>query len=384
MLISSTAAAEPDANYDPRNTGVMSGWDATQPFDLLQYVYYNHTVYQSLVAHTSIANSNKFTVTVSTGTPCVVTWSSAHGLYNGALVVLSSATALPSGLLIGGSYYVTVTSSTTCTLSSSRWGSTIDTTGALGTVSGVITTTTTQPDLSLIGSNPTWQEIGPTNRWAMFDTYINTATKCNGNLAVTVAPGICNGVAVLDLSGVSAVTVSMPAAGFSQEQKLDDAIITDWYSYFFEPFDLKTDLIFGPMPSYATAQVTVTAVADDGGVVSIGAVMFGTVTELGEVEYGATSGITDYSRKETNDFGVTTLVERGYAKDVSYQLSIPHTQLRRVFSTLARLRATPAVYIGSDDYNLTPLTAFGWVNDFSVNVQYPTYSSVSVEVKGLT
>ena len=143
-------------------------------------------------------------------------------------------------------------------------------------------------------------------------------------------------------------------------------------------------LMFGPLPPYPSAQITVTITPTSiGGVVSCGAVMFGNTVEIGEVEYGATAGITDYSRKETDEFGITTLVERGYSKRATYSMLVENSQLRRVFSTLAALRATPAVWIASDDYKFSPLTVFGPPKTWGINVRYHTHSSVSLEIEGL-
>ena len=384
MLVSTSASTEP-SSYEPNGTGTAL-WSATASYSLNQYVYYDRRVWQASVSHTSVATSANATVTMTIAAPCVVTWSSAHGLNTGASLVLTTNGVLPTGLTNGGTYYVTVTSATQCNLSATLGGTAITTTG---TQSGVHTAsvTTTQPDLSVSGSNPRWIYIGPTNKWAVFDTYINTATRYTGTLTTVVTPGVCNGVAVLDMSGVASVTVSMVNGVdpvFTETQTLDNSFISDWYAYFFEPFDIKSDILFGPLPPYPSAQVTVTVVPDSGGTVSVGAVMYGNTVELGQVHMGATAGITDYSRKETDTFGQVSLVERSFAKRANYTLTVANAQIRRVFSTLAALRATPAVWVASDDYSYSPLTVFGWPEDWDLNVQYSTYSTVSLKVQGLT
>ena len=48
-------------------------------------------------------------------------------------------------------------------------------------------------------SDPTkWLDLGPTNRWAMFDDRVGTATTKAGSLQVVLAPGATDGVALID------------------------------------------------------------------------------------------------------------------------------------------------------------------------------------------
>lgn len=237
-----------------------------------------------------------------------------------------------------------------------------------------------------------WLDLGPTNRWAIFDTRVGTATTLTTSigtpaLTATVAPGICNGVAVLDLTGASSVTVTMVNGAttvYTATQELDDTYISDWYDFWFAPYDVKSDVLFGPLPPYPSAQVTVTATPNVvGDTVGIGAVLYGSTVELGQVQMGAGAGLIDYSRITTDDFGISTLVQRSYAKRTTFDLLIENSQLRRVYSTMAALRATPAVWVGSDNYQLSPLVVFGYYKDFSVEVAYATHSTASLEITGM-
>jgi hypothetical protein len=85
---------------------------------------------------TPAVRSSVFTVTIAA--PGVVTWT-AHGLENGAAVVLSTTGALPTGLAAATTYYVVNKATNTFQLSATKGGSSITTTG---TQSGVHTVTT--------------------------------------------------------------------------------------------------------------------------------------------------------------------------------------------------------------------------------------------------
>lgn len=382
----SSTVAEP-AGSDP-----SSAWSVTNAYAAGNTVYVagtEHRRYECTAAHQGTATSSA-TVTMTIAAPCVVTWN-AHGKANNTAVVFSTTGALPTGLTVGTTYYVTAAATNTFQLSATMGGAAITTTG---TQTGTHTcrTTSTAPVDRLTGTDPLWIDLGPTNRHAMFDSMMSTQTTLTTSvgspvLEVVVSPGICNGVAVLDVTGVVSVKCEMfngATQVYTETKTVNNTFISNWYEYFFEPYDVYTDLLFGPLPPYpsATVKLTFTPTAV-GATVKCGAALYGNTVEIGPVEYGATAGITDYSRKETDEYGITTLVERGFSKHTSYSMMVDNTQIRRVFSTLAALRATPAVWVASDDYKFTPLTAFGYPKDWGINVQYADYSSVSLDIEGL-
>ena len=110
----------------------------------------------------------------------------------------------------------------------------------------------------------------------------------------------------------------------------------------------------------------------------------GTQYDLGEAAYGASLGIIDYSRKDTDEFGVTTFVRRDFSKRLTARLMLQNTQINRVQRVLAELRAQPAIWVTSDVDDLRPLTVFGFFRDFAIEVAYPTQSYCSLEIEGLT
>ena len=302
-----------------------------------------HAMLDSIIS-TGTEQTVGVTVTMTIASPCVVTWNS-HGLPNGSTLTLSTTGALPSGLTAGTTYYVVGAATNTFNLAETLGGAALN---VGGSQSGV-----------------------------------HTAIA---HLCVVVTPGICNGVATMDVSGVSSVKCEMfngATRVYTETKTVDNTFISNWYQYFFEPYDVFSDLLFGPLPPYPSATVKLTFVPTAAGVtIHCGAALYGNTVELGTVEYGATAGIEDYSRIETDEFGVTTVVERGYLKHASYSINVTDAQLRRVFSTLTSLRATPSVWIASDSTDLSPLNAYG-LPTFNVNVAYYGYSNISIEIKGI-
>lgn len=240
-----------------------------------------------------------------------------------------------------------------------------------------------QPDVS----TTQWVQIGPDNTHAMFDLQVSTRTTATTSLTVDVRGSLCNSLALIDITGSSVdviVTDGITGPEFYNETfQLETSEVFDWYMYFYEPFSFITELIITDIPPYGDAIFNVTINAPAGEEVAIGEFILGTIYSLGDSEYGATAGIIDYSRKETDEFGVTTFVQRAYSKRMTDRFLLENNTLRNVQRILADLRSSPAVWIGSDDTDYSPLTVYGFYRDFSIDISYPTFSYCSIEIEGL-
>lgn len=230
-----------------------------------------------------------------------------------------------------------------------------------------------------------WVDVGPTNRWAMFDRAVGSVTAQATPLTVVLDAGIVSALALLDIAG-TAVTVSMTdgAAGPTVYDETfdiaDDVILLDWWMYFFEAITPLTLLIVDDLPPYASGRLTVSIAA--AGSAECGTLAVGELVEIGPARRGAGVGIIDYSRKETDAYGVTRVVERAYAKRINLDVIIDNSRVDYVAARLAAVRAAPVVWIGSDLYE--SLVAYGWVRDWGINITYPTCSDATLSIEGLT
>ena len=247
---------------------------------------------------------------------------------------------------------------------------------------------------SLVNSNtgntpstsPTfWVPVGPDNMHAMFDDQISTATVSTSPLTVVMTPGLMNSLALLGLVGNQVVVNITDGAGgptvYGRTVSLDGSYVYDWYMHFFEPFTQIGEVVFTDIPPYLNARMTLTL--SGSGTVAIGQLSFGTFYELGDAEYGATAGITDYSRKDTDEFGATTFVERAFSKRMTARLMLDAMQMNKVQRVLSDVRAKPAVWIGAEGEAYQPLVVYGFYRDFTIDVAYPTKSYCSLEIEGL-
>lgn len=237
-------------------------------------------------------------------------------------------------------------------------------------------------------TSPTqWVEIGPSNKRAMFDMQVSTQTTRATPLTVTVAPGThTNSLALLNMNGTSvSITVTDGPGGptvYSRTIGLVEDFAVDWYMYFFEPTALRGDVVLTDIPPYPSGRITVSLSAGSGSV-GIGSMLFGTFYALGGTEYGAGAGIRDYSVKETDEFGVTTFVQRAFSKRMEAQIFVENNRLTFMSRILSELRATPSVWIGSDDSRFSPLVMFGFYRDFNIDIAYPEHSLCRLEIEGL-
>lgn len=238
-------------------------------------------------------------------------------------------------------------------------------------------------------TNPTaWLDIAPSNKTAMFDNQVNTQTKDTTTFTTIFRPGTTfNSLAFLNMKGVSISAVVKDSPGgsviYSESVNLDGSVIEDWYAYFFEDFDVRTEVIFSNIPPYVTAVVEVTISASTGAEVAIGSTNVGSMIEIGLTQYGLGYGIRDYSVKETDEFGNTKFVERAFSKRMSPNIFVENNRLNYVAKTLEKLRATPAVFIATEDSRFEGTIIFGFLRDWNIEISYPEHSMLSAEIEGL-
>ncbi len=227
-----------------------------------------------------------------------------------------------------------------------------------------------------IGNNPVttspakWIDIGPTNRWAMFDAAVGSRTGGAGGIVVVLAPLSTTTLSILDTDAAT-VRVRVLVAGspvYDQTQAVGDAG--------------RDTALFLDLPGTDGAQVEVTAAANGGGGASIGSLIMGPLIDLGITEAGPSIGINDFSRRETDDFGVTTIVERAWAKRMSIRSKIETAVVDMTQRRLAALRARACLWIGEEGYD--SLAIYGFFKEFSIDLTLETISYCTLTIEGLT
>jgi len=264
----------------------------------------------------------------------------------------------------------------------------------------VILTSTHRIYESLLGSNtgnsptdvssPTyWIDAGPTNRWAVFDLSVNKSTVQADNITYVLEPNTAiNTLAILNALSATILNITMfsPATGspgivYERTVDLTDLPRTpDWWAWFYGTKVERTQSILLDLPSYSDCVVKIELIG--GTDLSLGEIIIGQQQNFGiGVNYGARVGIQDYSRKETNDFGDTVLIQRAFAKRANFNLLINKNETDTLQNVLSRIRAVPVLWIASSDHEST--TVFGFYKNFDILISYPLHSECELEIEGL-
>jgi hypothetical protein len=232
-----------------------------------------------------------------------------------------------------------------------------------------------------------WSYIGPSNRFALFDSEVSTISSRDLLIDVTFATGNMQAFAVLNVVAATVeITVTDGISGpvlYTSKQSLGGEVF-DWYEYFF--FDIETQrnqaIFTGIPPNFINTYTRLRI--ESQGLVSVGICTFGRSLTIGNSEYGFTSGITDYSVKQTDEFGQTTFVRRAFSKRMSGRVLVNNADLNRVQRTLYDLRAVPSLWFAAENPNLEEaLVVFGYYKDFQTDVSYQNYSYCSLDIEGL-
>jgi hypothetical protein len=236
-----------------------------------------------------------------------------------------------------------------------------------------------------------WLNIGGTNKWAMFDSYVSTATNessASTDLVVTINPGVVDALFLYGMVGESATVEMRDGAGgtlvYTKTLDLLVPKINDWYAYYFEPYRQVPYFVLTDLPPYSNGHITLTIPGAGTYVPACGMMVPGRTFNIGQTQYGVSAGIRDYSKKVVDDVtGFTTLTQGRFAKTLRANVRLFSTTYAEVHSVLESLRATPVVWIGDSDGVVEPLTVYGFYKDFNLTVDLPSGGVYSLEIEGM-
>ncbi len=333
------------------------------------------------------------TVTITIASPGVITWAE-HNLSNGQVVLFTTTGTLPTGIGTGVAYYVVERSTDTFQISTVSNGAPLVTTGAQ---SGVHTGTASIHLVfeSLRSSNINnvppvsdlhWLQVSATNRWNMFDDSVSSRTSNIDTVDVNLdVVGRINSVAMLNMSAAEVrviVTDTIDGVIYDRTESLVSSVgINTWYNWYFTPITRRRDILFSDLPSNANTEINV-IVSDSGSMAEIGALVIGRVNNIGPTQYGLNVGIIDFSAKQRDSFGNTSVVERGFSRRANLSVWVNNNAVDQVVNILTDVRAIPVVYEASDQFGSSLI--YGFYRDFDVAVELPTRSLLDITIEGLT
>ena len=243
-----------------------------------------------------------------------------------------------------------------------------------------------KPADNIGGESPKWLDLGPTNRWKMFDTKVGSRTKQADTITLSVAPGLIDSIAFLDVAATSIeVVMTDPGEGVVYTETIDlitKSVVTDGYTYFFEPIVTADAAVLLGIPPYGSATISIT-INNPTGLAEIGTIALGLQKYLGETQHGATFEIVDYSVKTEDAFGNFTILERSYRRRNTFELVINNASFDDINRTLAGYRAKLIVWVGTDA-GYSSFITYGFPQSFSTVAEWPTHSIISLAITGLS
>ena len=233
-----------------------------------------------------------------------------------------------------------------------------------------------------------WQDIGPTNRWAMFDTLRQTGTIFTSPGVVEVEPGTrIDSVGVAGLENVDTVLIEVIRGVdtvYSRTLTMRYRHVSTFYEFCFAPFNVRTESAVFNIPPYTDATVRLTFTRAAGGELSVGAVIMGMNEYIGQAQHGAEDDALNFSRIERDFDSSLKLTRRRNVPKNALSLVLDKGRVARVRQVRDTLNAVPAIYVGLDndqDGYYASLFKLGIYRRWSINLDNPRHAIVSLEVE---
>lgn len=235
---------------------------------------------------------------------------------------------------------------------------------------------------------PTWTDIAPTNKYAFRDIYIHNKTiaqSSSGKITFTMnSTTATDSISFFGISNVSEVDVYFFNSDGGQISVTNRSLI-DYEATIKTGEETLLDslVIIGDDYNDQAASFRVELISDSSGnPAEVGRMIVGKAFELGVTQYGAKLSIEDFSRRERDEFGNFTIIPRDTAKNIVFDVKIPKEDVNFVFTYLSKLTTIPCVFLGDDDD--AAVQVYGCYSDYTHNIDYPSITSATISVEGLT
>jgi len=186
-----------------------------------------------------------------------------------------------------------------------------------------------------------WVFVEVSNRWAMFDSYVNTQTENADSIEVVIDVTGMNCLAIFNNYGIEA---TLTYDGVTQTISLIRDSIKDWWDYFFAPGRIGRDAIFYFPTSSGNATLTITY---EDVTAKCGLVAIGVARDIGITMRGVEMGSDGYSIIDTDGSGQTYLSAGNWAKRASAPVRISADDMDAAYRLIVANRANPTIF----DYN---------------------------------
>jgi hypothetical protein len=237
-------------------------------------------------------------------------------------------------------------------------------------------------------ANPTyWEDIGPTMKYAMFDTLRNTASYEGSAITVQITPGIrCDTVGLVGLEADTArVWITSGGVTIHDETKdlLTHSYVGDWYEYFTMSFRRQTAALFDNLPAITDMIINVTLSKTVGNVIC-GGLIVGTAIDLGVTQFNPEIDTANFSTIDRDTYGNSVLIPRRSVPKTTQVTWLPKDRLDDALAAKSLLNAVPALWAGiTDDTNkyFQSLVICGIFKRMVFNLAHPNTVILTIDLE---
>ncbi|MFC3180449.1 hypothetical protein [Cypionkella sinensis] len=264
-----------------------------------------------------------------------------------------------------------------------------------------------------------WARIGSMQIWRPFDGFISqspatvlgSSTFDATGLGLWAFPGLISqkankftfsltGLGAFDTVAVLATDCSQVRAYFYDQngtkqtdltiRALDDTQIVDAWDYCFGDLTYRRDFVFEGFDGWGSTnlsqlyiEISYDALTTFEAPIGIGEIVVGQSRELGRCHSDAKIQLVDYSKKNIDEYGTVTIVQRAYSQNASFEIEIATVDRNRVQALITSLRATPCVYYPTAGDANQGIAIYGYVKDYNTTYATPDRAYAALEVEGM-
>jgi hypothetical protein len=233
--------------------------------------------------------------------------------------------------------------------------------------------------------NPTdWKFLGTTNRWRLFDQFLNTQTVNTTSMQYVLSAYDTQAIFIGNITNV--ISARIEIIDNSTSAVIEDVTLSasresrDWYEYFFGVLSGGNYRSLLYERTTLTRDVSVRVTISGNGSVGVGTFVIGTLKDIGYMQYGLSLGSLDYSVVATDTSSGATYLSKGNSvRILSGSTFIPTSLADACYDDLIEIQGIPAVFY--DGIEATRI--YGFIKKFTMPIKSPVETLVEIEIQGL-
>jgi len=182
-----------------------------------------------------------------------------------------------------------------------------------------------------------WYDEGKTMRWNMFDLTTNIQTEGASPMIVVLEPGEPITALSFDTLESDTIIINEAVSGYSKTIDTRTRDVTDWYSYWYEPFRYRRIVSVYDIPAGVSAPVITVTFISSSGTAKCGGFVMGRHYTLGLAQLEGSShtrqGFSVFERDEVDPNRVR-LLKRGAIKKPTVQAFVQKNRIDQAMGIL--------------------------------------------------